>query len=847
MISPKYKFYVGKNLDTTFTKGKTISIDTGQEVDSSNYYLSNSIIVDSNSTYIYLACDKYGSISTGTNRIYIHFYDSDNAYLGYGYTIGDSLIDIKVNTAYIRVSLSGTGAVNAMIKVQNNKTFIYQAIQFIPDYKKLTKRLKKENGQLFFRAELSGDVKLVGTPFDYVYKANIESKFILVISKLTDSLYNTYYKGTFAKTDCKFDFMKNICTPKLTTLDAYNDILAKYENTYDLIKLAPDITSITLYKRALTQCYIRGGNTISNYFSGTYYETDVNEVIDDNNLLKNTYYFAYIQASNEFTIEDASIAEVNGLYAGRNGSYINQATGCECFLEKYPENMPPLKPYLIGIRRKSDGTVLYKSTEYINILDETLDPEDVNENTDKHIQYGVPLINTSNPDDSCNIQNLFIYYLYRRLLCNADRVNDTSTYDIPANDFAITTTNYSKCIGLTGGDFFCSSLTVEEPTKYGQNDYGNYFTDNFLPATLGIEKIWPVCRSSWVNTSLWYAYEPSYMNWERPLRKAYTLKDSYSIAATIKALLKEVDPSLKHEATEEYSRFLYGSSSPIGLFRFYVFITQKTNILKGEYDQAAQKAEITFKDVMDMLQKCFKCYWYIEDSKLKIEHISFFNNGGSYSPQTTVQLDFTKLTDQFNKKLVAYYQSEIEYNKDDLASRYEFNWADDVTDLFGQLAIDVKSNYIQQDKTEDISINNFVSDIDFMLFNPDQFSNDGFALLCPIKSESGYSLPIVEVVVKAENNNTYSVYVQNFYASWLYLAKCYMYDMPASTIENSSIPNLTVQDIKRCMEHTIEFPFAEDPDEVALIKTSLGNGTIDELSINLDTRKVEATLIYRPS
>ena len=131
--------------------------------------------------------------------------------------------------------------------------------------------------------------------------------------------------------------------------------------------------------------------------------------------------------------------------------------------------------------------------------------------------------------------------------------------------------------------------------------------------------------------------------------------------------------------------------------RFYVFITLKTNILKGEYDQAAQKAEISFKDLMEMLRDCFRCYWYIEDGKFKVEHISFFIRGGSYSYSSNVQLDFTKLIDQFNKKPSTYFLSEIEYDKSDLNQRYEFGWMDDVTDLFGGMAqerVDYAGGYI---------------------------------------------------------------------------------------------------------------------------------------------------------
>ena len=76
--------------------------------------------------------------------------------------------------------------------------------------------------------------------------------------------------------------------------------------------------------------------------------------------------------------------------------------------------------------------------------------------------------------------------------------------------------------------------------------------------------------------------------------KEYSIKDVYHIGDAIKALLAEIDPTLSHDKTAEYSSFLYGhtGASASALGNCDIYITQKTNILKGEYDQAAQKAGI---------------------------------------------------------------------------------------------------------------------------------------------------------------------------------------------------------------------------------------------------------------
>lgn len=73
-----------------------------------------------------------------------------------------------------------------------------------------------------------------------------------------------------------------------------------------------------------------------------------------------------------------------------------------------------------------------------------------------------------------------------------------------------------------------------------------------------------------------------------------------------------------------------------------------------------------------------------------------------------------------------------------------------------------------------------------------------------------------------------------------------MHDMPAYNVDINVLGHVNAVSIKKCMEHTIEFPTAEDLDEMKLITTSTGNGKIDEYSVNLDTRHAEVKLLYQP-
>lgn len=845
MIPPKYKFYVGKAINFSMIGNTYIDPSTGQP--GSAIDAVSSYPVNVNSELIYVNYSPSRDIFDNINNIYaeglnIYMYGEANTYLGRIAINKAKLCVLKKGTKRIAVEFIGyfediRNAHKSLVKTGFSEIYAAQPVN--PHYKDLSKKYAKESGQEFFRISLEGKVNLFGDGYEFVQNSSLNDSLVFFIEKLnaTADEWYEYYKGQFSKIDCKFDHEKKKCELKLEALDRYNKIMDNYENTYDLIKLSPEISKIDMHKRALTQVYIRGANSISNFFGGTYWEDDVNEAIDSHDDLIKKYYFSYIKAGNEFYVEGAGIPEVNGVYAGTNG-YWSQWNGYTCYL-----NAEPLEYDYIRIKRNSDGVVLYQSVKQWTHVEKDncyIGREDVE------------MVNVNNPNDKFTIKSPFVYHIYQRLLCDVDTVTDSegtkNTYDLPINDFVTDNRNYKKCIGLVGGLFFCTSRAVDEPTKYGLNDYNKYFTNQFIPSSSGLGRPLPICRNTWANASLWYVYNDLiYELWEERLRKKYTLKDSYSIAAVIKALLSKVDPTIRHEATAEYSEFLYGNR-PLYANRFYVYITQKTNILKGQYDQAAQKAEITLKNVMEMLRDCFRCYWYIEDNKLKIEHISFFMNGGSYSYGAQTQLNFTKLKDQFNKKLTTYFQSEIEFDKSELNQRYEFNWMDDATELFGQVTIDVNANYVQKNKKEEINVSKFSSDVDFMLFNPSNFSNDGFALLCPVKKGSILELPIVTSQLIDENGDQYQLISQNWYASWAYLvSQFYMHDMPAQNVYVNVLGKMYATEIKRCMKHAIEFPIAEDLDELRLITTSFGIGKIDGFSVNINTRLAKVKLLYRPN
>lgn len=853
MKPPKYNFYVAKRVRYMYLTRNT-GINSSGEIVSLGQIgrWSSNIMALPPGSHVVMTVDCTTSYSA------VFFYDSARVFISsrlFRNQKSNKTITPPDGAAYYAVTFANEDISNVYKDTSSGTeevSFIYLAQTVLPHYKELSKKYAKENGQEFFRTSLDGKITLFGHDFEYVYESDIEDQFLFLIEKhepATDDAQEQwlkYFRGEFSKTDCKFDYERKRCELGLSPKDEYTDVLAKYEDTYDLIKLAPKISHINLHKRSLMQIYISGANSISNFFGGTYWEGEVAEVVDSHDKLVNTYHFANIANANEFYVEGTGDSNIDGIYAGLNGVWYNNK-GYEAAWEVIQLQESAYYGFWLIIRKTGTTAVLYRSKSRVALL-ETSSVKSV------FIVAGatIPMVDATVASGNVvfTISTVFTYRVYRRLLCDVASIEDSegtkALYDLPLDDFAADNRNYKKCIGFEGGSVYCTSEVTTTPTKYGINDSGKYFTNQFLPLSFGSARPLPICRSTWANASVWFAYDSYYQVWEPQIRKLYTLEDNYSIADVIKVLLNQIDPTIKHEATAEYSQFLYGDTNPIGPDRFYIYLTQKTNVLKGNYDQPAQKAEAKLADIMGMLRDCFRCYWFIEDGKFRIEHVWFFINGGSYSTSPGIQLDFTGAVDQFNKKSLEYFQSEVEYDKSELARRYEFNWMDDATELFGGVILDVQSNYVQKDKIEDITPDQFSSDVDYMLFNPSAFSNDGFALLCPVKNGDTYELPILTATLLDENRQSYQAIAQNWYASWAYLTRTfYMRDMPARLIKSNVSVDFAAS-VKMCMTHSVEFPSEHDIDALKLINTRFGSGKVEEYSVNLDTRQVKVKLAYRP-
>ena len=681
---------------------------------------------------------------------------------------------------------------------------------------------EKETGQQFFRAKLSSKISLVGTDANRIITAPFYTEFIITIQKSVDMglTWANYYRCHFYKTDCtiNLDDMQVQVQPQV--LDSYEAVLNGYEKEYNLIELAPAIERINAAKRPMLQIYADGDSVVSCLYQGNYFETD--KVGDGD---PTDYGFKAFGQRTEMDFTNSTDVGFTTpfpiqLQDLNDGDKFYNADGVY-YLEYFYDRIFAKRGF--NIKRITDNLALWKYEQSMpNPWPSTFEFEPIDES------------------QSTLTANTHSFNVYGRYVLDKSSVDGQDCAHIEPNDIASNNRNYHYVIGYHLLGLQYSKRYSTEPTEWGRNDAGLYF----LPPD-DEEEWYPAGQSLWVNASLWIRYDENARTFEQEATKVFTYRDNFPIESVISVLLKKIAPNVTHQGTAEYSHFLYDDAkvgAPADWLRgSRTFITQKSNVLAGEYQEPAKKAQVTLKDIMDMLKRVFGCYWFIDaQNRLRIEHIQWFKNGGSYTTTPTIGYDLTTLENLPNGKVWAFGTSKYEYDKEDMPARYQYEWMDKSTDLFNGNPINVLSKFVKEDKVEEVTVANFTSDIDYMLLAGENCSKDGFALFQAKRVNGVWTLPF-ETFYKEQ----YQYSLQNYMVAMVYLqSKFLTYDMPSWAIEIDGTA-VTAAGIQRSKKQTLTFPVGpEDPDMQKLVKTAIGSGQYDKLSIRLTSRSAKVTLKY---
>ena len=583
----------------------------------------------------------------------------------------------------------------------------------------LAKDIELQSNEEFYREKLTGKLTFVRDDYDFISTQSFDTQFGLKIYISYDAgqTWAEYWTGQFWKTNCEFDADNKNVTLTPETVDRYTDILAGLEKEFDLIQLAPEIVPITLDKRPMIQVYVPGQSVISCFLSGMYWEQECEPEDNENKLVQTgdgKLNFALNKTNREIDILTQGSPTIPDVFVG--------ATDATTFTNG------AYKVVIISgggvtqwqIVRVADNVVLW------NVNNPTVPGE-----------FTLQPVSGSGASGTVTL-NVHDVSVYARYVCDVEQFGTQNTSTIGDDDIVPNNRNYSRVIQYYFPDtiFFSSNLS-SDPTPWGLYKPGQYYNQPSGSYLYG--NFYPVSRNAWGRISIWFAF--SSIDWivEQHGRKEYTLRDAYPLASVISVLLAKIAPNLTHEESTTYSVFLYGTNPLNGIIQ-KLMITPKSNVISSGYDQPAQKAPITMKHIFDMLRDCFRCYWYVdEQNRLRIEHVYYFMNGGTYTPSSpNIGRDLTTEINTRNGKKLAFGTSKFQFDKPEMAARYQFGWMDDVTQLFDGNPIDIISKYVNPGNIENINIAKFTSDIDYILLNPSDISKDGFVLLSAISNGTLY-------------------------------------------------------------------------------------------------------------
>ena len=699
--------------------------------------------------------------------------------------------------------------------------------------------ISREENQIFKREKIEGTFKFVGNEFDLIYQCSIFTKFTLEIYR------EDVFVGSagFIRTNCEFNLDDKICSVKLTTKDIYEKILNGYENKYNLVKLAPQRESVTMTKRAILQFYVRGENVVTNVVGGVHYEQSCKEVYDADKL-KDIYHFggylplSYIDIKK--IIDVTAPADILGRYfidtsivSGRSIIYIN------------------------GNNSRYRIQITYLGTEWRLILIDSTPDKALAGASIPSMQIGSQDITFEKAGSSGGNYASGTFNSDGDLYCRVllPKHFDNSYERNMADDITDYDSNYPY-VGSVSLDKFAPKMKMvvdksNAPTEWGIDSEGKYFVYPTLTADQqknGSSPI-PIGQSHWERMSSWLLSDDDVNNLVDDFDDTFVLKDSYPIWSAIAVLLKEIDDTITFEGTQDYSMFLYLSGTNPYIYSYdfpshrnALHITPISNIKKTFYEQAAQRGEISLKQILDMLRNVYNCYWFIDsNNRLRIEHIVYFKNGNSYtSEKPTPSIDVTIKKNLPTGESWGFAQNTVEYETNKCPARYEFKWGDNCTYPFVGEPIDVKDIYLDASRKESVGIENFLADIDYIVSNPSGVSDDLFAVF-----EVNKLTKKVDILDVRLNDASPKYKVQNPYLSMIVAERFYYpFDLSGWKAYAGKY-ELDVYKTKGIKKQTLSCPLSlAEMRSIGIIRTEVGNGTIDKLEAEINTLYAKNTIYY---
>lgn len=702
-----------------------------------------------------------------------------------------------------------------------------------------------ESDEMFYRDSVDGTFTFTNDVYDIIEGSSLDDKFYMVL--YYDSL-TPICTGTFTKTQCTFDEDNKICVVNsLRQFDKYSKILAGIDNKYNLVELAPAANTIYMKKRAILQICVAGDTKVTNIIGNMSYE--VNTQMETNYQNLTDCHFEMMRSYRLIQIPSGTKLYYQGNQVDIGGIYYED----EISADEYKWWRTDNEYYIYYMRWDTNSWYGYVMKGNVELTvanaehaDGLINEADGNGHAFTLADYNLVGGNKQYTGATKAFPACQGVTFYARILSDLAG----SDNKLPANDICENNLNYrywyalgSSMMTLINNSFIRSLEVQVNPTPYGKNEDGLYFvkptpsdpTDNII--ALGWSRWVP--ESYWIETKI-YTYLEVY-------DATFSLNDAYEIKNCILLLAKQIDPSINGVVST-----IIDSSTAIGSIGYpsssKMFITPISNIKKTYYDTAAQRGNITLGEILGMLKKCFKFYWFIDsNNNIRIEHILYFLNGGGYSAQTGIDIcDTTAIKAPMVNRPWAFGTNKYDYETGEVRKRYEFSWATQETEQFNGYPLNINNSFCEEMNTETINVDNFAGDIDYIVGSPNSIDDDLYAVMIT----KPYLTRDMVVTGDSQIISGTPIYrIQNRYCSFIYTAnesKIRMYDIDGDDISANELDiSSKVEKTKRIRrQHDVTFPVADWTKAFnTYVTTGYGTCQIQKVGIALESKMATANLI----
>lgn len=732
-----------------------------------------------------------------------------------------------------------------------------------PIYNGLKKVWEQESGEIFFREKLEGTLKFVGKDYAFVRGCDFAKQIDVEIYKTTDDGQQTteelYWKGYFRKTDCETDINHGMISVKPKPNDKYKLMMDKLSEEYNLVKHNPKMSDVSMTVRPMLQVYELGADYVNNIIGSNSYKQTVSPIYDLTN-------YGYMH----FGIEQLACANIRqnltGLDLGEaylgSGDWTQDPNQSNTYYFGLSDrDMYMNRPYRIMMKLLSDDQHIYIYMEEYTDSNgwqtkyTYKNPETYQQWITRTELSTLSKLKLYTLDDGNNATlNLAVEFDFNFVQVNA-RLLTRGFYEpnISEEDTFVQSEIYDNVsrINLTNR-LTISNATSEEITQWGtvENEEGIYY----VPTTIeeNISQYEPIAQDLWRGyISFWIKIYDLSVEFENRYSKTKTLKDWYSLYEVIRVLLKAIDPNVTVSHGSASSMFLWGKTNPITGMENQgeMFLLQKSNATKLEYDYSATKAEITLKKIFDWL-KTFNVYWDVVEYfdgrlVLRLEHKLFYMNGESYNSNNITNIDLRNIYDTRNGKDYAYLTNNWKYEDvNNVATKIYYKWMDEVSLPFEGEALTAVDNPYGEEHQETRTAEAFTSDIDYIFANSETVSKDGFVVVQGYKGEGerAYKIHFYDTTI---NGRQY--HLQNGLLSVAYMQRYYMpYDMPSRQMTITGGDVIDVVRTKQLRQNEVKFalPKGMEINEYTTLTTEAGVGTILRMEQDLSTEIYTTTLKY---